>query len=508
MKFMFTKIYVYLIVLTIMLAYSCKKDLGNYDYNSVNEVEQFKGVNDTVAIYGSRFTIKPILSFTSDQGTDTTKYSYEWAYIGPNGLGGEKMFILATTRNLDVKMTLVARGYTFYYGVTDKVSGVKYRHKFTITVQNEINEGWFLMCDVNGTARLDVLSKKADGSFVNVNDLLQTTASGLTLKGKPVMAYTYPTGLLIGPDAISYGLYLGTDQGTTKIDPNTYKWTKTMDITYEMFGEIPADFYVQAMKSRGGTSNSAYMLGKGNVYVYDRPQNAYYATPLNYIDAEKKAFTVAPYIGIDEYNSTLPGIFYDTDNRRFVKHTGLAASCTTLPDPSDDKKMFSFSTGMDLLYMDCIRYNGPEVFAILKQPTGTKRFLARFANSSNAQSYYAEIVATDFDKAEQYAISPDLAYIFYNVGSKVYEYDIFLKTTKLVVDKGAGKISMLKFHVFRATKYTESNKLIVCSYDPVLPEGSNGNMDLYTVPPLNADLQLYKTFSGFGKVQSLTYRER
>ena len=321
------------------------------------------------------------------------------------------------------------------------------------------------------------------------------------------MAYTYSTGLLIGPDAISYGLYLGTDQGTTKIDPNTYKWTKTMDLTYEMFGEIPAGFYAQAIKARLGSS--AYMLGKGNVYLYDRPQNIFYATPINYIDAEKKSFTAAPFLGSDETSPSTPLILYDADNRRFVKHSGTAASCTTLPEPAADKKLFSFSTGMDLLYMDCIRFSGTEVFAILKEPTGTKRFLARFANSSNAQSYYAEIVATDFDKAEQYAISPDLAYIFYNVGSKVYEYDIFLKTTKLVVDKGANKISLIKFHVFRSTtKYPEGNKLIVCSYDPALPEGTNGKMELFTVPPLNADLQLYSSFSGFGKVQSLTYRER
>ena len=180
---MFTKIHTYLIVLTIILACSCKKDVGNYDYNSVNEVKEFRGVNDTTAVYGNRFTIKPTLLFTADQGTDTTKYSYEWAYVGPNGLGGDRMFVLATTRNLDVKMTLVARSYTFYYGVTDKASGVKYRKKFTLTVQNEINEGWFLMTDVNGTARLDVISRKADGSFVNIIDLLKVTESGLTLKG-------------------------------------------------------------------------------------------------------------------------------------------------------------------------------------------------------------------------------------------------------------------------------------------------------------------------------------
>jgi hypothetical protein len=504
---MFTKINVYLVAIALILAYSCKKDLGNYNYDPINAVAQFQGIKDTTAIYGSRFTMKPTLSFTEDNESDTSRYLYEWAYIGPNGLGGDKMIVLATTRNLDVKMTLVARSYLFYFGVTDKTTGVKFRKEFTLKVENEINEGWLLMCDVNGIARLDMLYKKADGSFTTVHDLLQATSSGLTLTGKPVMVYTYGTGLLIGPDAISYGLYLGTDQGTTKIDPNTYKWTSTMGLSYEMFGEIPTGFYANVIKQR--TSGSSYMLGSGNIYVYDRSFNVYYATPLNYIDAEKKAFKVSPFIGVEEGTLNLPGIFYDESNRRFVKHIGSAASCTTLPEPAADKKLFSFSTGMDLLHMDCISYNGPEIFAVLKDPATSKRFLARFSNATNAQSYYAEIVAKDFDQAEQYAISPNLAYIFYNVGAKVYEYDIFLKTTKLVLDKGAHRISMLKFPVFRnRTKYPDGNKLLVCSYDPSLPESVNGTMEQFTVPPLNADLQLYKTFSGFGKVQSLSYRER
>lgn len=504
---MFTKINVYFIAITLILAYSCKKDMGNYNYNPINTVAQFQGLNDTTAIYGSRFRMEPKLSFTEDKEPDTGRYSYEWAYIGPNGLGGEKMFVLATTRNLDVKMNLIARNYEFFYGVTDKTTGVKFRKKFILKVENEINEGWLLMCDVNGTARLDMLYKKTDGSFTTVVDLLQTTSSGLTLTGKPVMVYTYSTGLLIGPDAISYGLYLGTDQGTTKIDPNTYKWKSTMGLSYEMFGEIPNDFYANAIKQR--TSGSSYLLGSGNVYVYERVSNVFYATPLNYIDAEKKGFKVSPFIGVDENISGLPAIFFDETNRRFVKHIGTAASCTTLPDPAADKKLFSFNIGMDVLYMDCIPYNGPEIFAVLKDPATSKRFLARFSNTTNAQSFYAEIAATNFDQAEQYAISPNLAYIFYNVGAKVYEYDIFLKTTKLVLDKGAHKISLLKFPVFKnRSKYPDGNKLLVCSYDPSIPEGVNGTMEQFTVPQLNADLQLYKTFSGFGKIQSISYRER
>ncbi|SDC91953.1 PKD-like family lipoprotein [Pedobacter soli] len=502
--------YILLIAICILGGFSaCKKDLGNYNYDEINQLSSVNGIaSDITAIYGKQFVLKPELKFTQDAGTDESKYSYEWSYIGPNGLGGSKLFTLATTRNLDLKMTIVAGSYSFYYAVTDKNTGVKFRYPFTLKVVNEINEGWMLMCDVSGKARVDMLSLNTSGDFDLVTDLLATTGSDLKLDGKPVMTYTYSTGLLIGPDAISYGVYFGTDKSTQKVDPNTFKWTKTMGLTYEMFGNIPEGFYADVIKQRGG--GASYMIGKGDAYYYERVQNIYYSAPINYIAIEQKGFKVAPFIaGNPQVVSNAHAIFYDITNRRFVKHAGTSATCTTLPDPPDAQKLFSFTTGMDLTYMQWVAFNGGEVFSILKDPNSTKRYLARFNSANNAQSYYSEILATDFANAEQYAISPDLGYIFYNVGAKVYEYDMSLKTTKLMLDMGAKKISLLQFYEFKSTtKYKDSNKLMVGSYDAALTEGQNGSLGIYTVPPVNGDLVLYKNYSGFGKVKSITYRER
>lgn len=504
------KKYILILVCCVVSGFSaCKKDLGNYNYNEINELSTVGGIaSDLTAVYGKQFILKPDLKFTQDAGTDESKYNYEWSYIGPNGLGGNKLFSFATTRNLDVKMTIIAGSYQFYYSVTDKSTGVKFRYPFTLKVVNEINEGWMLMCDVAGKARVDMLSLNTSGEFDLVTDLLATTGSDLKLDGKPVMAYTYSTGLLIGPDAISYGVYFGTDKGTQKVDPNTFKWTKTMGLTYEMFGTIPAGFYADVIKQRG--SGASYMIGNRDAYYYERVQNVYYSAPINYITAEQKGFKVAPFIGSNPQSIVNPvAIFYDITNRRFVKHAGQAATCTTLPDPADAQKLFSFSTGMDLIYMQWVAFNGGEVFSVLKDPNSTKRYLARFNSANNAQSYYGEILATDFANAEQYAVSPDLGYIFYNVGAKVYEYDMSLKTTKLMLDMGVKKISFLQFYEFKnATKYKDSNKLMIASYDSALPEGQNGNLSIYTVPPVNGDLVLYKNYTGFGKIKSLTYRER
>lgn len=488
---------------------SCKKDLGNYDYNEINALTEVVNLpKEVVAIFGKTLALKPEIKFSQDPGFDETKYSFEWSYIGPNGLGGSKVFILAKTRNLEMVTSLVAGTYTAYYVVTEKASGVRYRTAFTLKVSNEINEGWMLMCDVNNQARVDMLSLNTAGSFDVIKDLLASTGSELKLSGKPVMIYNYSTGLLIGPDKISFGIYLGTDQTTTKIEPNTFKWTPTMNLTYEMFGSTPAGFYADVIQQRA--PSTAYMIGKEAAYFYDRTTNVYYASPISYITAEQKEFKVAPFIaGDDQIVQDAHAIFYDKTNRRFVKHSGTNPTCTVLPEPAAAQKKFSFSTGMDLLYMSWVSFNGGEVFGVLKDPNSTKRYLARFNSKSLAQTYYDEITATDFASAEFYAVNPALGYLFYTVGSKIYEYDMSSKTTKQVVDYGSKKISFIQFYDFKnTTKYKDSNNLMVAFYDTALAEGENGAINTFIVPPVMGDLVLDKSYSGFGKVKSLTYRER
>jgi len=506
-NFIYIKLlFVFIIAISIG---ACKKDLGNYTYKELNKLDTIADLpKEIIAVYGKQLKIEPKVKFTLDPNFDESKYTYEWYYMGPNGLGGTKLHTIAKTKNLDVTTSIVAGSYSAYYAVTDKASGVKYRTSFTLKVVNEINEGWIMMCDVNGKAQVDMLSLNTSGNFDVVHDLLKTVGSELQLEGKPVMTYTHNTGLLIGPDAISYGLYFGTDKGTTKVDPNTFKWTPTMTLNYEMFGAIPPGFYATAMQQRG--SNSAYMIGAGNVYYYNRPQNTYFSAPLNYINAEQKAFEVEPYIaGYIFASSTSHAIFYDKTNKRFVKHSGEASTCVTLPDPTGDAKKFSFTTGMDLVFMKWISFNGGEVFAVLKEPGGSRKFLARFNSANLVQSYYDEITGTEIANAEKFAFSPDLGYIFYNVGGKVYEYDMVYKTSKLMINSETKKISYLKFYDFKSTgKYTGSNKLMVGTYDTAKPEGTNGGLDIYTVPPVNGDLVLDKSYSGFGKIIDLTYRER
>jgi hypothetical protein len=123
------------------------------------------------------------------------------------------------------------------------------------------------------------------------------------------------------------------------------------------------------------------------------------------------------------------------------------------------------------------------------------------------------MTAPDIDKATHFASSPELGYLFYSVGGKLYEYDPFLQQSFLMLDKGSEEITYIAFQKFfnpnYYDKYTEfGNLLTVGTQNPAGSEGSNGTLTQYTVPPINKPLQVKNTFTGFGRIVSVSYRER
>ena len=77
-----------------------------------------------------------------------------------------------------------------------------------------------------------------------------------------------------------------------------------------------------------------------------------------------------------------------------------------------------------------------------------KNYVGIFDINTFAQAHYSEITATDFDLAENIAIDPTYAYIFYNVGGKLYQYDIFTATTVEMLDKGSKVITKIEYRKF------------------------------------------------------------
>jgi len=508
--------YACLLAALTLFAYSCKKDIGNYDYHKINEVKFPTELDGKITGYVlENLTVSPQLSFTQDAGNDPNRYTYEWSYIVPTTQENPGMTTLANTKDLNMIVNLAPGTYQAFFRVTDQTTGVQFSKKFTLEIRNEFNEGWLLMTDVNGKAQLDLLSKQTDGQFITINNLLGKTKSDLLLAGKPRLVYSYNTGKLSGYGInLPYGLYLGTDQSIDRVDAETFAWQPKYNVKREILDpDLPADFHIDAIKRARGDNNAYMITSKGDVYFTAPVQQVKYSQPLNY--GNGLLYRVAPFIAVNE-NFVTPNpqaYFYDMENRRFYKHfSAFDSRLLTVPDPTGTApKLFSYTnTGKDLLYMTFVN-KGSEVYALLKDPATVKVYLARFSSADATQIDFREIVSTDFDKAENFAVSPEQGYIYYNVGGKLFQYDYSTTpaTSKLVKDYGAEKISVLKFQTYHnVVKYPDERKLVVCSYDPALPGDKNGKLDIYNILLGASGISLDKNFTGFGKVVSLHYRER
>lgn len=492
-----------LLFLTSLIA--CKKDLGNYTYHEINDVN-ISGIDPVYnVLLGEKFNIKPILNFSLDNNFDENNYTYDWVALKTDGvLPLEVRKNLATTRNLEIPITIPSGPYTAYYRITDKRTGVMYQATFKLNVQTSIYEGWLVLSDVNNTARLDMVSN-INNAFVNYTDVLDKVGSELKLTGKPIDVHCYaymPT---------FYGIYISTDKSTDKIEPETFKWLNTYNLKYEVLGNTPSDFHADGFSKVTGGNN--YMYAANYVYYYYSDYQIRYSTPINLVKGELLPFKASPFMAsTTAANLDALALLFDIEKKRFVRHINNEGTSTLMPTGT----LFDYNNvGKDLVYMEGTTYNGSDAFAVLKDPLTQKSYLARIGLKNGfIQNYYGEITGTDIDKAEKFAVSPEFGYLFYNVGSKVYEYDMVLKTSKLMLDKGADKISLLKFHKFdrsgatRPYYQTRIKNLMIGSYNPSLPADKNGTLELYTVPPVNGNIVLAESFTGFGKIVSVSYRER
>jgi len=490
---MIKKIQIKIALLFLMiLANSCVSDEGNYNYTDINTVN-VTGIDKEYTVYtGERFKLAPTLKFTKDDGTNPDRYTFEWVAIKT------ARNVISTKRDFDDLVKLAPGKYLVYYLITDKDTGVTWQQNyFTLNVVSAIYEGWLVVGDVDGKARLDMVSIIPNGTTRVINDVLDAAGSDLKLSGKAVDVECFGNATAT---STAYGIYVtASESGTSRLEPDSFAWTQSQNIAYESVGgAFDTNFGVDFMKSAGAGENLIY--SNGNVYSYVKVQQVRYGLPNNILDTETKPFNAAPFIA-DNQGYSSPPVLFDKDLRRFVRMNVVKGNCSIMPPVVGSTTVLDWNnTNCDLVYMTTSSYNSFENFAVLKNVTTGKFHLLRF-NKALAQTYYREILnAPDFDKATKFAVSPDSGYLFYAVGGKLYEYDNGTQSAKLMLDKGNEVITYLDCNG-RANKLY-NKKLIVGSY------GTTGKLELFTVPPVNGDLVLDYSYSGLCKIVDVAYRAR
>jgi hypothetical protein len=486
---------------------SCNKDTGNYVYHSINQVT-FSNI-DTVkgyqVLFDDSLSIAPTLVLSQDKA-GSGNYKYEWSFhLGSPAAPPERDSVISISKDLKTRINLPPGQYSLQYRVTDNGTGVTFQVRTNVNVTTDVYEGYMLLNNVGGQSRLDMISyNNGSGSFTQYIDVLKKMGSTVPMNGTPYQVYcTQYTLPNITPE--NYGIFILNSAGCNRVNQETFAYDPSMNIRNLFIGDVPASFIPQHMFNEGAFGLAypvIYLFEGGNVYSYSVFNGyAFHYSPLNVYTASGTPFNVAPY-GVSTGST---GAFYNSDKKNFV--TAASYNSTSLTDAGAN---FKYPTGLDLVYMEK-DYNN-NTFAILKDPATSKKYLLKFP-IGGVQNYYQEIVGTDIANATNFALSPTFGYLFYSAGGKVYEYDPSLQTSILMVDKSPANITYLNFqHFFNRTNSTVNknystwaNYLSVASYGAA---DDSGTFELYSVPPVNGQIVKMNGWNGFGKIVSVSYRER
>ena len=467
---------------------ACFDDKGNYDYREVAEIT-IENVPEVIEVLGNsdHIVVKPKVVSSLEGEITGDNANFEFSYkIEIKGGGtiesGQRWVDLnpAKTLDLDTLAAFVANTYIGWFSVTDKRSGVQTSATFDIKVSSPTYEGWMVLCNEGKQerVRMDMISVISAERVIPAYDVL--TPLGLPeLKQAKGIGF-YPNRFANPADVI----YVMSGEGTFKIDRETFKTDASWNIRN-------IDFIIPP--------------GDENVICYTPVNNASTARPGN--------------------GST--ALLYDVDNRQFVGwkygyDDDAMQTLTPLPDPENG--LFSFKTGMELVYMESTRYSSGLVYAIFKDNAG-KRCIYGINMSGNGfvqEAKYENLNAPDFDKATSFAFHSQFPYMFYAVDNKVYLHNLGTNTTFPMDNVVLGdneEVTMLKFNLYRQCSLDDLNnqsdefmarqyELMVGSYNHSVLDNNGGKLGFYPVDGVNNSVTKRTEYSGFAKIKDVVYRER
>lgn len=486
----------------VSLILSCSKDIGNYNYITLNDIQ----ISDMATSYEAEYLmdtlkISPRISFSKEE-LDAKGLSYEWSAIPKaSGIGSEKK-ILGLEKDLVYRVELLPATYDIYFKVKNMTNNTIYEQKAEIKVNTATYEGWMVLTEQNGKGKLGMVSLKGNGStYTLIQNVLEKTE----------------VREIDAPRSIQYCNSMGAwenimiigAQSAHRVNPAFFTWSPDQDFKYEMLDNTPdnnpakivtVDFFSEFL-----------ITDKGNLYFKDPIDEDIFTAPKNR-DDQGKAFRAAPFVAYGSNTYSVNAVVFDTDAKRFLKLGNKATRCSTIPDGS----LFSYTTNKELLHLSNSAFNNADNFAIMRD-NDNQHYLYRFniGNSNISQTYYDKIYSSEIQGATHFAVHPTLGYIFFAKEGAIYEYDMNLRMAKKMADYGNKKVTLLKFNTFTSTgKYYKpaykelDQQLIVGINAPSQSQDASASLLLYEVPTINRDLILKNQYDGFPKIIDVTYRER
>ena len=498
-----------IICLAYLVVIACQKEPSLPVLKPINEAV-IQGI-DSIYFIGGRDTISiyPEITFTQDsllQNPD--RYQYEWVYLTQPPVSDPwSDYKTISTEKALIDFVIYQELYTstgpldFTFRVTDTYTDTYTEFPFRVILGNAYYEGWMLLTEEDGNARVDMLSyKPTTGTFSHLQDVIQFRSPGIH---KPIFideVFGTENELRLG------GIVVGSNQEIMAFDPEDFWQLFTF---HPELADIPmAD--ISSMVYQSSYLNQILYVN-GMVYNCDERDgfyNNFIAINNVRTDLGGASFHAAPFVAFNYLSATSESILFNEDTDDFMWFNGTAY----YSEPLVEANQFDHERPWELVFLDYTQHMGGVYFGILRDLKNGDLYWIRF--TSNEMLGFNKVAeGSVLYQAERFALHPYNGNLYITVGKVLYEYTT---TGEHQLRKFQDDITLLQYERFplladfsngttgnrdRYQGYAE--KLIVATHKDADPNNS-GKLILYDTENNRA----FQQFAGFPKIIDVAYKER
>ena len=521
--------YLLLSLLTLGLV-ACYDDEGNYNYSEIPEIQvevniptgYLKGVDNLEFVPTITSTLEGEITPDNPNFEYACRLDARTGYFDDgqtsHDMNPEK------TQSFTYEFVENAGTYEMVYSVKDKRTDVTTYFTYPITLSSSTYEGWMVLCNEgdDNRVRLDMVTVVSGEDTIPTHNIL-TTAFPENHNATMILYDKIQNT----PDSQTY---LCSETGSYELSWDNLTATAADNLLNTSFLSDLGDDVPIRMASIGavfpsGTAAFAATTKNGDVYLkiagYDGAMFESLANTSE--ELGESEYRVSPYIGCGQSRSdtwfaagSTAALFFDVDNRRFMKWDGEQTDNILYAVPEDHADYIPFNNvGQDLVYMEGTKQD--IVYAVLDNG-GSRSVLAINVTGDQyvQEGYYPNITAENFNNAEYFAFDSRYHYMFYGYGDKVYTYNLDTNDVKSITLPGK-EVTMVKTAIFKTllnssipTEIFENDQyyIFVGSYDATTGDNNGGTFSRYRLNTSTGNLELVDGWDGFGKVVDVCYRER